>query len=333
LEKGFKEFTRDNLPLVSVVINFYNEAENIHMAPRSLSKQTYTNFEVILVDDCSTDQTANLILANYGNKLQKVVLLRNDKSLGLRPSRNIGVKHASGEIIVTLDLHTLFDCNFIARIVSVFVNDAKIGAVGSLIMDEGEKWFQRGMRALSVCLFSIRKKIKQYNYVFGTAAAYKAKALNEIGYLSENEIVEDTDASWKLSKNGWRVITDENNVIFHKSPYQSFRGFLSRIFISGLRASHLLLQYPRKFFYPQFFLRLIILPVISLLLYLDITFFSLLLIAYFLGLTLCLKFFHQKTLDSVSGTIVAFLLTFISSFGLLYGLVKKLKKTNFSKYD
>lgn len=303
------------------------------MAPFALSKQTYPNFEVILVDDGCTDESTKLILQEYKCQLKKVKVIRNKISLGLRPARNIGVKNSDGEIIITLDMHTTFDNNFITRVVEIFNTDAKIGAVGSLILDYGDKWFQRGSRSLSMLLFSIRQRISQYNYVFGTAAAYRTAALKDIGFLSESEIVEDTDASWKLVESGWRVITDENNIVYHKGPYQSFKQFLQRVFVGGLRAAYLLSEHRRKFIFPQYIFRLLFFPLLFILLYLNL--FPLFFALYIISFTSCLfVVYHQNFRDSLYGTFLSILIIVLSSFGLLYGLLERtVKRKPPTNYD
>jgi glycosyltransferase involved in cell wall biosynthesis len=308
-------------PLVSVVINFHNEAENIDMAPLSLSKQTYPNFEVILVDDGSTDETEKLLLTKYRSLLPCIRLIRLEKSIGLRPARDLGAKDAKGDIIVTLDLHTEFDCRFIEKIVDRFRNDADVGAVGSLVLSYGNKWFDRGMRAVEKLLFFTRKKAKGYNYVYGTAAAYNSKAVKEIGYLSTNNLVEDTDASWKIAKNRWKVLVVEDNLVFHRGPFKSFRGFINKLFISGTRAAFLFSKYKTKALYPLNLARLLFpLFIILAFIYPPIFFYSAAI--YCIGLTLVFMFpLKENPKNSVLGIICSLLLLTVSLLGIYYGIV------------
>jgi cellulose synthase/poly-beta-1,6-N-acetylglucosamine synthase-like glycosyltransferase len=308
-------------PFVSVVINFHNEAENIDMAPLSLSKQTYLNFEVILVDDGSTDETGELLLTKYQSLLPRTRLIRLEKPIGLRPARNFGVKNANGDIIITLDLHTKFDCRFIERIVDRFTNDANVGAVGSLVLSYGNKWFDRGMRAVEKLLFFIRKKAKGYNYVYGTAAAYNSKAIKEIGYLSTNNLVEDTDASWKLAKNRWKVLVVEDNVVFHRGPFKSFKGFMSKLFIGGTRAAFLFSRYKTKALYPLNLARFLFpLFIILSFIYPPIFFYSAAI--YCIGLALVFMFpLEENPKNSIFGIICSLLLLTVSLLGTYYGIV------------
>jgi len=317
-------------PLVSVVINFRNEAENIDMAPLALSRQTYRNFEVILVDDGSTDRTAELTLEKYGTLLPNVTLIKVGKCLGLRPARNLGVKKSRGDIIITLDFHTTFDQKFIERIVKVFTDNEKVGAVGSLILPYGNEWFNRGMRVIEKFLFKLRRLIRGYNYIFGTAAAYRAKALREIGYLSTSNIVEDVDASWKLAKCGWDILIAEDNLVFHKGSYKTFGGFLRKLFVGGVRGAFLLSRYKKKLFYPQYLIRFL-LPFILIPLFLFPFILPLLMVIYLLVGTFVFILISKESIrNSLLGIIIFLLMIVIFSLGLYYGLIAIITRKNIS---
>lgn len=87
-------------PLVSVVCAFYNEASVILDAVKSLNAQSFRDFEVVFIDDASTDNSAEIIAlhANFPYRI-----LRNDTNLGLAGSLNRGVAAAEGELIARHD--------------------------------------------------------------------------------------------------------------------------------------------------------------------------------------------------------------------------------------
>lgn len=305
-----------------MVINFYNEAENIHMAPLSLSKQTYVNFEVILVDDGSTDGTAALLLDSYEHLLPKVKLFTNKTNLGLRPARNLGVKKASGGIIITLDIHTTFNEDFIQKIVDQFNSNPKLGAVGSLVLPLESKWYAKGMGTLSLFFFLIRQRMRKYTWVNGGSAAYRTKALEDIAYLSENEVAEDVDASWKLIDKSWGVIILEDNIVFHKSTYQSFSHFFKLFFFGGVRTTYLLFKHKKQALFPQSLATFLFFPVVFLLLFLSPWLFVSLLLGYLVGFTLTLSYLTKQGLkQSFFGTLISGVLINMSSLGMLYCLL------------
>lgn len=87
-------------PLVSFIIATYNRADYICDAVRSIFKQKYNNIEIIVIDDCSNDNTRELLKANFDNK---VIYSRNSKNMGPAFSRNIGLGFAKGKYIGLLD--------------------------------------------------------------------------------------------------------------------------------------------------------------------------------------------------------------------------------------
>ena len=87
----------DNLRF-SVVIPTYNSAKEVVRAIQSVREQTFKNYEIIVVDDCSTDNTYEVLL-----KEQNIRLIRNSKNIRAGGARNKGIEEAKGEYIIFLD--------------------------------------------------------------------------------------------------------------------------------------------------------------------------------------------------------------------------------------
>ena len=86
--------------LVSVIIPVYNSEKYVKEAIDSVLKQTYQNFEIIVVDDCSTDNSCQII-----KKIddQRIRLIKLDKNSGVAVARNIAIENAKGQYIAFLD--------------------------------------------------------------------------------------------------------------------------------------------------------------------------------------------------------------------------------------
>ena len=89
------------MPKISVIIPCYNVEKCLEECLDSVLKQTFNDFEVICVEDCSTDNTLD-ILQKYKNKLS-IHVVHNDANKGQAESRNIGLKLAKGDYIYFLD--------------------------------------------------------------------------------------------------------------------------------------------------------------------------------------------------------------------------------------
>ena len=85
--------------MVSIIITLYNKQNTIDCAIQSALNQSYSNCEVIVIDDCSTDNSSE-IYAKYGDKIR---VIKSDKNRGLPYSRQIGIKHAQGQFITFID--------------------------------------------------------------------------------------------------------------------------------------------------------------------------------------------------------------------------------------
>lgn len=89
-------------PLVSIIMGAYNESKVIDKAIKSILNQTYTNWELIICNDCSIDNTKEIVL-EYCEKDKRIKIINNKKNLGLAASLNRCLKYASGEYIARQD--------------------------------------------------------------------------------------------------------------------------------------------------------------------------------------------------------------------------------------
>ena len=87
-------------PLVSVLIPAYNASKTIERTINSVLNQTYLNYEILVVDDCSTDNTADIIKKLFLNKIK---FIQHEKNMGEADSRNTLIKNAKGEFFAWLD--------------------------------------------------------------------------------------------------------------------------------------------------------------------------------------------------------------------------------------
>ena len=94
----------------SVIIPCYNAASTIERALDSLTLQAFSDWEVICIDDCSKDNTADVIMS-YSDKHKEalITLLRNEKNSGPGVSRNNGIAIAKGEYLMFLDADDYYD--------------------------------------------------------------------------------------------------------------------------------------------------------------------------------------------------------------------------------
>ena len=96
------KLNKNLFPDITVILLIYNQAHCLHKALRSIQNQSINNLEIIIVDDCSIDNSVNLI-KNYQKKDNRIILIEHKMNLGKIKSRCDGIKLATGKYITVLD--------------------------------------------------------------------------------------------------------------------------------------------------------------------------------------------------------------------------------------
>jgi glycosyltransferase involved in cell wall biosynthesis len=113
-------------PLVTIVMPTFNRAHLLSRAINSVLNQSYTNWELIVVDDCSTDDTEQVVRKYYDDR---IIFVRNNANLGGSGSRNVGLRMARGKLISFLDSDDEYLPNKIQRQAELF-NNSDISNLG-----------------------------------------------------------------------------------------------------------------------------------------------------------------------------------------------------------
>jgi len=137
-----------NEGLVSVVVPIYNVSPYLRLALDSIRIQRYVNLEVILVDDCSTDDSL-AIAKDFADSDSRFVVIEKSQNGGLGAARNTGVSHATGEFITFVDSDDYLPVSAIYRHVASLTkthSDFSIGSVEKF--NESKRWTTQWMREL-----------------------------------------------------------------------------------------------------------------------------------------------------------------------------------------
>jgi 1,2-diacylglycerol 3-alpha-glucosyltransferase len=195
-------------PKISVVVPAYNEEDFIGATLKSLVNQTYKNFELIVVDNNSTDKTGE-VAEKYGAR----VILEREK--GVAHARNTGFSKANGKIIASTDADSIVPDTWIERIVSEFDKDASLVAFGGLgLLYSGPVTARAAARYLFPTIWSIDKILSGgWNLSGFNMAVVRAAFLKIGGFNTSLQIGEDIDLAQRLRKIG-RVLVDANFVVF-----------------------------------------------------------------------------------------------------------------------
>ena len=182
-------------PLLSVVMAARNEARYVASAIQSIISQTYLNWELIIIDDGSIDETSD-ILEKYSRQDDRIRWIRNSQSLGLAASLNMGIRQARGAIIVRADADDLNMPNRFEEQFSYLRDNTEIDFVGTgavLINEEGEE-------IREFFLPSEHEEIKKISFkntcFFHSSVAMRKSMLERLGLYDETFIRAQDKELW-----------------------------------------------------------------------------------------------------------------------------------------
>ncbi|MEK7188860.1 MAG: glycosyltransferase family 2 protein [Patescibacteria group bacterium] len=199
---------------VSVIIPAYDEEMVIGECLKSLSKQSYKNTEVIVVDDGSTDKTLEKV-SLFTNHYSLVTVLRQ-KHLGAGAARNLGVKKATGDILVFVDADMTFDKNFISKLIKPIIQGEAIGTFSKdeYLTNKDNVW----ARCWNINRGFPSNKMHADNYPDSQKVfrAIKREDFLKVGGFNEKAGYTD---DWSLvDKLGVEAITAPDAIFYHKNP-------------------------------------------------------------------------------------------------------------------
>jgi poly-beta-1,6 N-acetyl-D-glucosamine synthase len=194
-------------PLVSIIVPAYNEEITGVKTVENLLRSNYNKFEIIFIDDGSTDKTYELIKARFdGNDKVKIFTKPNS---GKAASLNYGISHANGEIMVCIDADTILDTNAVARLVIPFM-DVNVGAVGGNVKVGNKKNLLTRWQSIEYTTSQNFDRLA-YDYINtitvvpGAIGAFRGSALKEIGGFDVDTLAEDCDLTLRMLRAGYRV--------------------------------------------------------------------------------------------------------------------------------
>jgi glycosyltransferase involved in cell wall biosynthesis len=114
------------MPKVSVIIPCYNQGAFLNDAVESVLAQTFRDFEIIIVNDGSTDELTNRLLSDYRKPITRVIHTSNQ---GLAMARNNGISEATGEYILPLDADDKIDPTYLEKAVQIIEAHPEVGIV------------------------------------------------------------------------------------------------------------------------------------------------------------------------------------------------------------
>lgn len=200
-------------PLVSIVISTYNRTSSLNKyCFPGLTQLTYPNYEIIVVNDGSTDETQTF-LDSCVDEMNNLLVIHNKKNQGLCFSRNVGVANAKGEIIVFSDDDVRLHPDCLDELVKVYENDLDVMAIWGCVYEYGGSWKEGKKTFGSGSLMSFRRLVFN-NFRFDTNLRYfKTYSCDEHEFMR------------RIQRHGFKIIKVETAKADHFHAFSKDRSW------------------------------------------------------------------------------------------------------------
>jgi GT2 family glycosyltransferase/sugar lactone lactonase YvrE len=238
----FPEDVRKTWPRVSVVVCAYNAADTLEDCLTSLEAMTYPDFEIILVNDGSRDQTGAIGHRHAG---VRVIDIPNG---GLSAARNVGLAQASGTIVAYTDADTRVDRDWLTYLVQPFVNTTVVGSGGPNVVPADDPPIAQCIARAPGAPTHVLLDDRIAEHVPGCNMAFRRDALLEIGgfnpiYLRAGD---DVDVCWRLQARGWKIGFAASALVWHHHR-ASIKAYWRQQVGYGEGEQWLMAHHPEKF--------------------------------------------------------------------------------------
>ncbi|MDN3954727.1 glycosyltransferase family 2 protein [Sporolactobacillus laevolacticus] len=224
-----------NQPSVAIILVNWNGYKDTKECLESLTLMSYSNFQVFIVDNCSTDNSYEKLesLVKNNNYSYKINLLKTERNLGFAGGNNVAIKLVQSmgiKYIWLLNNDTIVENKALYALIDCMEKRKDVGIAGSKIYYYKNNiiWFAGGkfdIRTGKTAHIGYKKKddgsyntVKEVDYITGCSLIFRTDLINEIGYISEDYFLyyEETDFNIKAFQHGWKIIIVPESKIYHK---------------------------------------------------------------------------------------------------------------------
>ncbi len=213
-------------PFVSILVPVYNEEKVVADSIKSLLNLNYPNYEIIVINDGSSDKTkevAETLVGFQKGKFSDVkVSLINKPNGGKAKALNAGIKLSKAEIVLCMDGDSqlspdsvkLAVRHFATREIGAVAGNVKVLNRGKLFTDLQALEYIEGLNMAR----SAQSFVRLVNIIPGPIGFFRKKAIEEAGYYSSDTFAEDADLTLKILANGWKIYYEPNSISYTEAP-------------------------------------------------------------------------------------------------------------------
>ncbi len=233
------DYPKNKLPLISIIISAYNEERTLRQCLDSLLVLEYPNYEIIMVNDASKDNTL-AILQEYQKKSNKIKVVTYPINKGVPGARNEGMKEAKGEFFVFTDADATFPKEWPLKLIEPFIANPKIGATGGRdIAPPNQPLIQRCIDYTLTSFIGTAglrgAKVRLAKYaVTGCNFAVRREVVRKVGMHDEKIRWRGEEKEWcqRIREAGYEIIFVPRSYILHYRRI-SLKSFWTQTYKSG----------------------------------------------------------------------------------------------------
>ena len=224
----------------SVIIPAYNAAHSLPGCLAAVREQDVdAPYEIIVVDDCSADQTAVLAEAS------DVTLISHDRRRGAAAARNSGIEAAQGEIICFTDADCAPRQDWISQILKPFADEAISGCKGTYATRQ-EELVARFVQIEYEDKYDLLQKQERINFIDTYSAAYRRQVIQaNDGFDEQISFVEDQELSFRLAARGYEMVFQPQAVVYHYHS-NSLASYFRKKFQIGYWKAQIVRRFPGR---------------------------------------------------------------------------------------
>ena len=211
-----------NNPLVSIIIVTWNGEKYLKECISSLMNQSYKHFEIILVDNASSDGSVEIVI----KKFPFVKIVQNSANLGFAKGTNIGIMRAKGNLIALFNQDAVADKDWLANLVNAIEKSENTAAVAGKVFYYGDMygknavfctWSKIDPYTGSPSNFTGDEPLGKVDYLTGCAMLVKRKVIDEIGRLDTGYFMyfDETDWCARMIRSDYDLIYVPSAVVWH----------------------------------------------------------------------------------------------------------------------
>ncbi len=209
-------------PHVSILVPCHNEGDNLSETIAALNRQNYPYFDIIAINDGSTDNTGEL-LDKLNKKYSRLRVVHLEENQGKAMALRMGAMVSSNEFLVCIDGDALLDSNATGWIMRHFLSSPRVGAVtgNPRVRTRSTLLGKIQVGEFSSIVGLIKRAQRVYGRLFsisGVIAGFRKSALQDADYWSVDAITEDIDITWKLQLKGWDIRFEPNALCWILMP-------------------------------------------------------------------------------------------------------------------